>query len=43
MPASFWGSYTFDDEGFTAKILEYLQSISDRIIQDKRKENIYYD
>ena len=42
MPASFWGSYTFDDEGFTAKILEYLQSISDRIIQDKRKENIYY-
>lgn len=42
MPASFWGTYTFDDEGFTAKILEYLQSISDRIIQDKRKENIYY-
>lgn len=42
MPASLWGSYTFDDEGFTAKILEYLQSISDRIIQDKRKENIYY-
>ncbi len=41
-PASLWGSYTFDDEGFTAKILEYLQSISDRIIQDKRKENIYY-
>lgn len=42
IPASFWGTYTFDDEGFTTKILEYLQSISDRIIQDKRKENIYY-
>ena len=40
--ASFWGTCTFEDEGFTAKILEYLQSISDRIIQDKRKENIYY-
>jgi len=42
MPASFWGTYTFDDEGFTARILEYLQSISDRIIQEKRKENIYF-
>ncbi len=42
MPASFWGTYSFDDEGFTAKILEYLQSISDRIIQEKRKENIYF-
>jgi Ca2+/Na+ antiporter len=42
IPASFWGTYTFDDEGFTAKILEYLQSIGDRIIQEKRKENIYY-
>lgn len=42
MPASFLGSYTIDDEGFTTKILEYLQSISDRIIQEKRKENIYY-
>ncbi len=41
-PASFWGAYTFDDEGFTAKILEYLESISNRIIQEKRKENIYY-
>lgn len=42
MPESFWGTYTFDDEGFTTRILEYLQSISDRIIQEKRKENIYF-
>lgn len=42
MPASFWGTYTLDDEGFTARILEYLQSISDRIIQERRKENIYF-
>lgn len=42
MPASFLGTYTFDDEGFTTSILEYLQSISDRIIQEKRKENIYF-
>ncbi|MDZ7798671.1 MAG: hypothetical protein U5L76_03580 [Patescibacteria group bacterium] len=42
IPASFWGTYSFDDEGFTAKILEYLQSMSDRIIQEKRKENVYY-
>lgn len=42
VPASFWGTYTFEDEGFTTKILEYLESISNRIIQDKRKENIYF-
>ena len=42
VPASLWGAYTFDDEGFTTKILEYLQSMSDRIIQERRKENIYY-
>jgi Ca2+/Na+ antiporter len=42
MPASFWGAYTFDDEGFTTTILECLQSISDRVIQEKRKENIYF-
>lgn len=42
MPASFWGTYSFDDEGFTARILEYLQSMGDRIIQEKRKENIYF-
>lgn len=42
MPASFWGTYSFDDEGFTAKILEYLQSMGDRIVQEKRKENVYY-
>ena len=42
MSASFLGTYSFDDEGFTTQILEYLQSISDRIIQEKRKENIYF-
>src|SRR3989344_714670 len=42
VPASFWGTYTFEDEGVTAKILEYFESISNRIIQDKRKENIYF-
>ncbi|MBU1036837.1 hypothetical protein KKF32_02255 [Patescibacteria group bacterium] len=42
VPASFWGSYTFEDEGFTTKILEYFESISNRIIQEKRKENIYF-
>ncbi len=41
-PASLFGSYTVDDEGFTTSILEYLQSISDRLIQEKRKENIYF-
>ena len=42
IPADFWGAYTFDDEGFTTTILEYLQSIRDRLIAEKRKENIYY-
>ena len=42
VPASFWGAYTFEDEGFTARTLEYFESISNRIIQDKRKENIYF-
>jgi len=42
VPASIWGVYTFEDEGFTNRILEYLESISNRIIQEKRKENIYY-
>ncbi|MDD3607859.1 MAG: hypothetical protein PHQ20_03635, partial [Candidatus Moranbacteria bacterium] len=42
VPASFWGAYTFEDENFTTKILEYLESISNRIIQEKRKENIYF-
>jgi len=41
-PASIWGSYSFDDEGFTAKILEYMQSIGDRVIKEARKENIYF-
>ena len=42
VPASFWGAYTFEDEGFTANILEYFESTGNRIIQDKRKENIYF-
>jgi len=42
IPASFWGACTFDDEGFTERILEYLQSIGNRIIQEERKENIYF-
>jgi len=42
IPVSFWGNYSFDDEGFTTRILEYFQSMGDRIIQEKRKENIYY-
>lgn len=42
IPANFWGSYTFEDEGFTTKTLEYLESISNRVIQDRRKENIYF-
>ena len=41
-PANFWGAYTFEDEGFTTEVLEYLESIGNRIIQDKRKENIYF-
>lgn len=36
------GTYSFKDEGFTPKIFEYLQSIGYRIIQEKRKENIYH-
>jgi hypothetical protein len=42
MPAGLWGTYTFEDENFTSSILEYLESISHRLIQEKRKENIYY-
>lgn len=42
MPASFWGTYSIDDEGFTTKILEYMKSMSERVIQEKRKENIYF-
>lgn len=32
--------HTFDDQEFTSSILEYLESYSNRIIQEKRKENI---
>jgi hypothetical protein len=42
LPANIWGAYTCDDEGFTSKILEYLESMSGRVIQEKRKENLYY-
>ncbi|MFM2340117.1 MAG: hypothetical protein RLZZ360_753 [Candidatus Parcubacteria bacterium] len=41
VPAGLWGTYTFEDENFTSSILEYLESISHRLIQEKRKENIY--
>lgn len=42
VPANLWGTYTFEDENFTSSILEYLESINHRLIQEKRKENIYY-
>ena len=42
IPGSFLEVYPFEDEDFTTKILEYLESISNRIIQDKRQENIYF-
>lgn len=42
IPSGMWGSYTFEDEGFTTKILEYFESISNRLIQEKRKESLYY-
>lgn len=31
-----------NDERFTPQILEYLQSMGNHIIQEKRKENVYY-
>lgn len=34
--------YTFDDEGFTTSILEYLESYANRILQENRKENIQH-
>lgn len=34
--------YTFDDQNFTTSILEYLESYSNRIIQENRKENIVH-
>jgi hypothetical protein len=42
IPANIWGVYTFEDEGFTANILEYIESVGNRLIQEKRKESIYY-
>lgn len=42
IPAGMWGVYTFEDEGFTTNILEYLESVGNRLIQEKRKESIYY-
>jgi len=42
VPVSLWGNYSFDDEGFSTKILEYLQSMGNRIIKEERKENVYY-
>lgn len=40
--AGFFGAVAFDDEGFTTDILEYLQSMQNKIVKEKRKENIYY-
>lgn len=34
--------YTFDDQGFTPSILEYLESYANRILQENRKENIQH-
>lgn len=34
--------YTFDDQGFTTSVLEYLESYANRILQEKRKENVYH-
>jgi len=42
IPVNFLGTYSFNDEGFTTSILEYLQSIWNRVIQERRKENIYF-
>ncbi len=42
MPASLWGTFSFDDEGFTIQVLDYLQSFENRIIHEKRRENAYY-
>jgi len=42
IPAGMWGVYTFEDEGFTTNILEYLESAGNRLIQEKRKESIYF-
>jgi hypothetical protein len=42
VPAGLWGTHTFEDEGFTTSILEYFESINQRLVQEKRKENIYY-
>lgn len=42
IPVNFFGTYTFNDEWFTSSIFEYLQSIWERLIEGKRKENIYF-
>lgn len=34
--------YTFDDQGFTTSILEFLESYANRILQENRKENIQH-
>lgn len=41
-PVGFMGTFSHDDEDFSNIILEHLESISDRLLQEKRKENIYY-
>lgn len=41
-PIDFLGNTSIDDQNFSTTIFEYLQSISDRLILEKRKENILY-
>ncbi len=41
-PIDIFGTTTVDDQNFSTTIFEYLQSISDRLILDKRKENLLY-
>ena len=42
LPDGVLGPDLCKDEGFTAQILEYLQSIGNHVVQEKRKENVYY-
>lgn len=41
-PIDIFGTTTVDDQNFSTTIFEYLQSISDRLILEQRKENLLY-
>ena len=41
-PIGIFGTTTVDDQNFSTTIFEYLQSISDRLILEQRKENLLY-